>query len=196
MPATILQITAEPVDDLRCKFILDRPVAPTGVRKYTSMEEADESPVAAAVLGVPAICEVVLSGNVITAVQDGSLPWSAVEPQVRYAVQTSVTEAEAVEEVGVAGNDDEEFDIVEEIFRSQINPAVAQHGGKVELIDVQDWVVILRMMGGCQGCGMADVTLKQGIEATLKRTLPSIKGIKDVTDHSSGSNPYFQPSKK
>ena len=55
------------------------------------------------------------------------------------------------------------------------------------LIDVDDATVIVRMMGGCQGCGMADVTLRQGIESSLKRVLPSLKGIKDITDHASAS---------
>ncbi len=93
-------------------------------------------------------------------------------------------------------DDDTAFEIVEELFNTQINPAVAQHGGKVELIDVQDGVVVLRMMGGCQGCGMANVTLRQGIEASLKRAVPSIQGLKDITDHAAGTNPYFQAGTK
>jgi len=77
-----------------------------------------------------------------------------------------------------------------------VNPMVARHGGRVELIDVQDAVVMLRMGGGCQGCGMADVTLRQGIEAMLNRHIPEVKGIVDITDHGSGANPYFAAAKK
>src|SRR5947209_4158289 len=65
-------------------------------------------------------------------------------------------------------DDDALYDRVAELFDSQVNPMVARHGGRVELIDVQDAVVMLRMAGGCQGCGMADVTLRQGIEAMLQ----------------------------
>jgi Fe-S cluster biogenesis protein NfuA len=76
------------------------------------------------------------------------------------------------------------YDVVARIFDTQINPTVAQHGGQVELIDVQEGTVVVRMMGGCQGCGLADVTLKQGIEAALKRTLPGIgKGSGHGLDH-------------
>ncbi len=88
------------------------------------------------------------------------------------------------------------YNVVEEMFRTEVNPMIAQHGGAVELIDVQDATVVLRMMGGCQGCGMASVTLRQGIEGTLKRAVPGFKGIQDITDHSSGTDPYFTSEKK
>lgn len=70
---------------------------------------------------------------------------------------------------------------------------VARHGGKVELLDVQDATVVVRMMGGCQGCGMATVTLRQGIETALRQAIPGIRGLKDITDHASGKNPYYAP---
>jgi len=73
---------------------------------------------------------------------------------------------------------------------------VARHGGRVELIDVQDAVVLLRMGGGCQGCGMASVTLRQGIEGMLTQHIPEVQGIMDITDHTSGTNPYFATAKK
>jgi Fe-S cluster biogenesis protein NfuA len=84
---------------------------------------------------------------------------------------------------------------VREVLDSRINPAVAGHGGHISLIDVRGPRVFLRLEGGCQGCGMADVTLKQGVEAEIKRAAPEIQEILDVTDHASGSNPYFQPGK-
>lgn len=190
-------LTAEPVDQRRCKFILDRSIEQAGLRTYASIDEASESPVAQAVLGVPGICQVVVSGNVLTAVQDGDLPWSALEPQVRYAVATALDQPPVHQgAVGRAVDDDAAYDLVAEIFRREINPAIAQHGGKVELLDVQDGIVVLRMMGGCQGCGMANVTLRQGIEASLRRAIPSIGGIQDVTDHASGTNPYFAAGTK
>jgi Fe-S cluster biogenesis protein NfuA len=84
---------------------------------------------------------------------------------------------------------------VQELIDTMINPAVAGHGGYVELIDVQDNRVYLQMGGGCQGCGAADVTLKSGIERLLKEELPEIVEILDTTDHASGSNPYYTPGK-
>lgn len=93
-------------------------------------------------------------------------------------------------------SDDRLYEVVDEIFREQINPAVAQHGGQIELIDVEDGVVILRMMGGCQGCGMANVTLRQGIDESLKRGVQGYRGLKDITDHASGTNPYYAAGSK
>lgn len=90
-------------------------------------------------------------------------------------------------------SDDAIYDMVADIFEHQINPGVATHGGRVELIDVQDGTVYLRMMGGCQGCGMASVTLRQGIETSLRRRIPQLQGIRDITDHASGTSPYYEP---
>jgi Fe-S cluster biogenesis protein NfuA len=72
-----------------------------------------------------------------------------------------------------------------------INPAVAAHGGVVELIDVQRNDVFLRMGGGCQGCGMASMTLRQGVESAIRRTVPEVGAIMDTTDHAAGRNPYY-----
>ena len=93
-------------------------------------------------------------------------------------------------------DDDVLYERVARLFEDQVNPMVARHGGRVELIDVQDAVVMLRMGGGCQGCGMADVTLRQGIEGMLAQHIPEVRGIVDITDHTTGANPYFQASKK
>ncbi len=84
---------------------------------------------------------------------------------------------------------------VQKILDEMINPAVAGHGGFVELLEVKEKVVFLMLGGGCQGCGMVNVTLKQGIEATLRDEIPQIAGVVDQTDHAGGSNPFYQPSK-
>ncbi len=84
---------------------------------------------------------------------------------------------------------------VQEILDTVVNPGVASHGGWVGLVDVKDNVVFLRLGGGCQGCGMVDVTLKQGIEGIIKERMPEIISVYDVTDHAGGENPYYQPAK-
>jgi Fe-S cluster biogenesis protein NfuA/Fe-S cluster assembly iron-binding protein IscA len=85
---------------------------------------------------------------------------------------------------------------VQQVFDTQINPAIAAHGGFVQLLDVKDGVAYVQLGGGCQGCGMADVTLKQGIAVAVKEAVPEIREVVDSTDHASGTNPYFRPSKK
>jgi len=85
---------------------------------------------------------------------------------------------------------------IQDLLDTAINPAVAGHGGVVSLVDVKDKMVYLQMGGGCQGCGMVDVTLKQGIETMIREELPEVVEILDVTDHAAGQNPYSAASKK
>ncbi|MFB3042313.1 MAG: iron-sulfur cluster assembly accessory protein [Candidatus Poribacteria bacterium] len=84
---------------------------------------------------------------------------------------------------------------IQELIDDQINPGVAAHGGHISLLDVTDDTVYIEMGGGCQGCGMANVTLKHGVEAMIQEVFPEIKQIIDTTDHASGANPYYQPGK-
>ena len=76
-------------------------------------------------------------------------------------------------------------------LQTEINPGLASHGGQVSLIDIEDGIAILKFGGGCQGCGQADVTLKEGIEKTLLERIPQLKGVSDVTDHSNRENAYY-----
>lgn len=85
---------------------------------------------------------------------------------------------------------------VQQVLDQQINPAIASHGGVAELVAVEDSTAFLRLGGGCQGCGLASVTLSQGIETTLLEMVPEITRVVDVTDHSSGANPYYEAAKK
>jgi Fe/S biogenesis protein NfuA len=84
---------------------------------------------------------------------------------------------------------------VQHVLDTEINPAVAAHGGYVALLDLKDDVAYIAMGGGCQGCGMADVTLRQGVEVRIKEAVPEIRAIVDTTDHAGGTNPYYQPAK-
>ncbi len=81
---------------------------------------------------------------------------------------------------------------VVKVIDEEINPSIAGHGGFVSLVDIKGTEVIIRMGGGCQGCGMANVTLKEGIEVALKRAIPEITAIYDVTEHANGKNPYYK----
>jgi Fe-S cluster biogenesis protein NfuA len=202
MSSADVTITAEPIDNDRCKFLVSEPVHAGGVRRFGSATEAAGSPLAAAIFAIPAagVAEVIVSGNLVTVVKRSPTPWTAVGKLVGTAIRTTLAAgAPAVpprDPVAAPADDDALYEQVAQLFETKVNPMVARHGGAVELIDVQDGVVMLRMGGGCQGCGMADVTLRQGIEAMLRQHAPEVKGLVDVTDHSSGSNPYFASAKK
>ncbi|TMQ72800.1 MAG: iron-sulfur cluster assembly accessory protein [Candidatus Eisenbacteria bacterium] len=83
---------------------------------------------------------------------------------------------------------------VQRVLDQDINPAVASHGGFVVLHEVKDGTAYIELQGGCQGCGMAAVTLRQGIELRIKEMVPDIREVTDVTDHAVGANPYYAPS--
>lgn len=195
-------ITAEPIDESRCKFVVDRPVHSTGLRRFASREEAAGSPLAEALFAIPGITEMVVSGSVITVAKATPTPWQAIGKSVGQAIRAVLATdvapiaERAADTMASRFTDDELYERVHDLFERQVNPMVAGHGGMVELIDVQDAVVLLRMGGGCQGCGMASVTLRQGIEGMLNEHIPDVKGIVDITDHGSGTNPYYAEAKK
>lgn len=196
-----IRISAEPVDNQRCKFVVSERVH-EGLRRFTSREDAAGSPLAEAIFDLPGagITEVVVSGNIVTVVKNNQTQWQVVGRPIGAAIRQTLraaTPAIAARHTSAPTSDDDAlYDRVARLFESHVNPMVGRHGGQVELIDVQDAVVLLRMAGGCQGCGMADVTLRQGIEGLLGQHVPEVRGIMDITDHGAGSNPYFQSAKK
>jgi Fe/S biogenesis protein NfuA len=92
------------------------------------------------------------------------------------------------DDIELAGTPEEK---VRQLLTEQINPAIASHGGIANLVGVDGSRAMLELGGGCQGCGLAAVTLQQGIEKAILSAVPEITEVVDVTDHSLGANPYF-----
>ena len=82
-------------------------------------------------------------------------------------------------------------DRVRDVLESQVNPAIAAHGGMISLVDVEETDVYVEMSGGCQGCSLSRMTLRQGVERMLREAVPELTAVHDVTDHDSGDNPYL-----
>ncbi len=80
---------------------------------------------------------------------------------------------------------------VKEVLDAQVNPAVSAHGGEIVLVDVKGSEVFIEMAGGCQGCALSRMTLKQGVERMVRQAVPEITAVHDVTDHTSGDNPFY-----
>lgn len=190
---TAAPVTVEPLDSRRCTFTLAGPLIDAQSHRFRSPAEARGVPVIDAVFGVPGVTEVAVAGATLTVTKGDESPWPAMADRILYAIETAGHAARS-EGRGAAQlrlSDDAMYDRITRIFAEEINPSVAKHGGRVELIDVQDGTVVLRMLGGCQGCGMASVTLRQGIESALRNGVPGFAGLADITDHASGKNPYF-----
>ncbi len=95
---------------------------------------------------------------------------------------------EAMDSAGPGG---ELAERVTHVLDTEINPAIAAHGGVINLIDVQGTEIFIEMAGGCQGCAMSRMTLRQGVERMVSQSVPEVTAIHDVTDHAGGDNPYF-----
>jgi len=91
--------------------------------------------------------------------------------------------------------DDPIAERIQALLDDDINPMVAGHGGVIELLEYKDGTAFVHMGGGCQGCGLASVTLRQGVEEKLRAQVPEVSQVLDTTDHAAGENPYYEPGK-
>jgi NFU1 iron-sulfur cluster scaffold homolog, mitochondrial len=193
--SSTIQIKAE-VDqqDIRvCRFTVDRPVHP-GTVAFNSADEAKGNDLADKLFQIPGISKVELDGYKVIATQSGAEDWRQIGKRIGTAIRNFLNPPPEVPE-GDRLASEQVRARVQQVLDDQINPGVAAHGGFVELLDVQDDNVYIRMGGGCQGCGAADVTLKMGIERLIRDNVPQVREILDTTDHGSGQNPYYAPSK-
>lgn len=194
-----IKITAEPQSATSCRFIVDRPVYSEQSFYFASKERAEGSSLAERLFQISGVDSVLISHDRLTVTTGGTEEWMPIARQVGAAIRAHLATGQPAvsEAVWASIPPAEQIQAkVQDVFDKQINPAVAAHGGVVRLIDVKDNVVYIQMGGGCQGCGMADVTLKQGIETAVRSAVPEVGDILDVTDHAAGRNPYYTPSAK
>ncbi|TMQ73660.1 MAG: NifU family protein [Candidatus Eisenbacteria bacterium] len=194
-----INIKALPLDAQRCRFTLDRPLLERGALFFASAEQAKGSPLAEALFALGDVAAVLVARETVTVTRAGLGEWPdlarRVGAAIRAQLQSGTPPIGAAALVDVPG-EEEIRARVQQLLDSEINPAVGAHGGWVELLGVQENNVFLQLGGGCQGCGMADVTLKQGIETLLRREIPELGEVLDQTDHAAGRNPFYAPSKK
>jgi Fe-S cluster biogenesis protein NfuA len=198
MEATDIKITAEPMDENVCRFTVSVPVYPGGSATFEDPETASLSPLATALFNIEPVVGVRISNNLVTVTKEGIADWAPIARLIGQAIRTHLVSGQPTVSDEYKASLPSAEDIkrkVKELFDTEINPAVAAHGGYVDLIDVQGNNVYVRMGGGCQGCGAANVTLKQGIEKAIRRVVPEVGEVLDTTDHAAGNNPYYAPTK-
>lgn len=191
-----IAITGEPtINPATCKFTVDRPVYPGGSAYFGSRPAAQYSPLAQKVFEVPEVENVLIAENQITVTKSGFDPWPVIGKQIGAKVREHIRSNEpAVNPEFDSSMPPEEVirKKVQDLLEREINPALGNHGGWVELIDVRKNAVFLKLGGGCQGCASASMTLKMGIEKAIREQIPEVGEILDTTDHASGRNPYYQ----
>ena len=120
-----------------------------------------------------------------------TIDWADAEGGFRVQTPRPVRPAAPSAPAGSGGAWGPLADKVQAVFDTLINPRIAAHGGAVELVDVADDVIYVRMTGGCQGCAASALTLRQGIERMVREEIPEVRDIVDLTDHEAGVNPYY-----
>lgn len=182
-----------------CRFVVDRALYEDQSYYFGSREAAELSPLATRLFAIESITAVLITHDRVTLTKMGPTTWPEIGQQVGTAIRGHLASGEPA----VAPSVREKIpaaDVlrgqVQAVLDREVNPSVASHGGVVNLLDVRENMVYLQMGGGCQGCGMADVTLKQGVEIAIRAEIPEVGEILDTTDHAAGHNPYYSPSKK
>jgi Fe-S cluster biogenesis protein NfuA len=179
-----------------CRFTIDRSVYPGGSAYFGSRESAALSPLALKVFEIPEVENILIVENMITVTKSGLEPWPVIGKRIGAKIREHIATGKSAvteEYARLLPPEQEIRKKVQHLLDREINPAVGMHGGWVELIDVKKNAIYLRLGGGCQGCGAADATLRQGIEKSIRETIPEVGEILDTTDHAAGRNPYYQP---
>lgn len=191
-----IAIIGEPTSNpAMCKFTVDRAVYPGGSAFFGNREAAKRSPLALRLFEIPELESVLIAENQITLSKSGFDPWPTIGKQIGVRIREHIRSGEPAvteEYVRTIPPESEIRTKIQQLLDREINPALWMHGGWVELIDVKTNSVFLRLGGGCQGCGAVDVTLKQGIEKSIRELIPQVGEILDTTDHAAGRNPYYQ----
>ena len=193
-----IRITAapSPVDPMKCTFTVDRPVLPDRSFYFADALRAAGSPLPEALFAVDGVESVLISHDQIHIVKSTDEEWQTFAKQIGAAIREVLQngdQAVSGELFETLAPPEEIRHLVEQVLDTQVNPMVASHGGHISLLDVKENVVYIEMGGGCQGCGMASATLKQGVERLIREFVPEVGDILDVTDHAAGRNPYYQP---
>ncbi|MDO8520302.1 MAG: NifU family protein [Deltaproteobacteria bacterium] len=198
MAEELIKIMAEPqADPNRCRFTLDKNIIDEGSFFFNNAEEARGSALPEALFAVGGIGSVLAGGSLIQVVKSTVDDWRAMAPKIGAAIRAALNSGKPLvsEEAKKRIPDENEIRTkVNALLEKEINPAVASHGGVIELLDVKKNDIFIKMGGGCQGCAMSTATLKQGVEQSLRKEIPYLGAIYDTTDHAAGTNPYYSAS--
>lgn len=193
---TTIRIIAEPqMNANECKFYVEKPILEGGSFGFNNKEEANGSAIAEELFNVAGVGKVFVSANSVTVTRAAQEDWRIIGKEIGQAIRSALSSGKTLVSEAVIGKLPPESDIrvrVTEIINDKVNPAVASHGGFVELVEIKFNDVYLKMGGGCQGCSSAAATVKQGIEQMLRKEIPYLGNVIDVTDHEKGANPYFK----
>ena len=187
-------IKAQVLTEDSCQFIIDRPLL-NGSKYFDSHDAATASPLAEKIFAIKNVDGVLISNNIVKVSKLGYEQWMPIAKKIGTLIREQFQSGEPVVNESALGSAVDEKEIrrkMIDLLQTQINPNVSSHGGFVALMDVKNNDVYLQLGGGCQGCGMATVTLRTGIEKTIRANIPEVGAVIDITDHENGATPYYK----
>lgn len=189
------------VDPDTCKFIVSRTLHPGGPFFFDNKKLASGSPLAERLFTIPGVLNVLIVESVVTICKESIVSWSGLKADIGKAIRMQLrTGVPAILEMHIPtstqGRSDAELNtVVQEFLDKKVNRSIANHGGKISIVDVRQRKLFITMSGGCQGCASSQVTLRQGFEVMLKKVAPEIEEIIDETDHAAGKRPFYPRDK-
>ena len=181
-----------------CKFTVSRSLHPGGPFFFGNQDRAAGSPLGERLFALPGVANVLIAESVVTIGKAPSASWSGLKAAIGTAIRTQLlTGVPAILEMAVhtnaQGRSDAELGvIVQQLLDKEVNRSIANHGGKISIVEVRQKKLFISMSGGCQGCASSQVTLRQGFEVMVKRVAPEIVEIVDATDHAAGKKPFYE----
>ena len=183
-----------------CKFTVNRTLHPGGPFFFGNKERAAGSPLGERLFALSGVANVLIAESVVTIGKQPGASWSGLKAAIGTEIRTQLlTGAPAILEMAAyastRGRSDAELgEVVQQLLDKEVNRSIANHGGKISLVDVREGKLFITMSGGCQGCGHSQVTLRHGFEVMVKRVAPEIMEIVDATDHAAGKKPFYPPA--
>jgi Fe-S cluster biogenesis protein NfuA len=192
-----IRVETSLADPDTCKFIVSRTLHPGGPFFFANKERAVGSPLGERLFTLPGVANVLITESVVTICKEPIASWSGLKAAIGTAIRAQLLSGvPAILEMHVhtstQGRSDAELNkAVQELLDKEVNRSIANHGGKISIVDVRQGKLFITMSGGCQGCASSQVTLRQGFEVMVKRVAPEIEEIVDATDHAAGNQPFY-----
>ena len=180
-----------------CKFTVSCSLHSGGPFFFANKERAAGSPLGERLFALAGVANVLIAENVVTIGKESGASWSGLKSAIGTVIRTQLlTGVPAILEMAACarpqGRSDAELGmVVQQLLDKEVNRSIANHGGKISLVEVREGKLFIRMSGGCQGCASSQVTLRQGFEVMVKRVAPEIEEIVDATDHAAGKQPFY-----
>ncbi len=194
-------------DAQTCRFIVNVSVQQGGPFFFSDRKQTIGSPFVERLFAITGVANVLIAENIVTICKESNALWSDIKASIGAAIRAQVQSgvpAVNVPAIGVPANlgmqtntqasgrsDEVLHTVIQALLDQEINRSIADHGGKISIVNIAQGKLYITMSGGCQGCASSQVTLRQGFEVMVKKVAPEIIEIIDTTDHAAGNKPFY-----